>query len=177
MSQSRRLWLGGAAAAGLLAGAGVAWRRFQPDAIDAAADEGLGALWALQLDTPEGKKLALQSLRGKPLVVNFWATWCPPCIEELPLLNAFYQQHAANGWQILGLAVDQTTAVQKFLQQRPLDFPVVMAATEGVALSRSLGNGPGGLPFTLVVDASGKVRDRKLGRVGPDDLQRWLGLK
>ena len=177
MSQSRRLWLGGAAAAGLLAGAGVAWRRFQPDAIDAAADEGLGALWALQLDTPEGKKLALQSFRGKPLVVNFWATWCPPCIEELPLLNAFYQQHAANGWQILGLAVDQTTAVQKFLQQRPLDFPVVMAATEGVALSRSLGNGPGGLPFTLVVDASGKVRDRKLGRVSPDDLQRWLGLK
>ena len=177
MSQSRRFWLGGAAAAGLLAGAGVAWRRFQPEVNDAATDEGLNALWALHLDTPGGKKLALQNLRGKPLLVNFWATWCPPCIEELPLLNAFYQQHAANGWQVLALAVDQTAAVQKFLQQHPLDFLVAMAATEGVALSRSLGNGPGGLPFTLVVDASGKVRDRKLGRVSPDDLQRWHGLK
>jgi thiol-disulfide isomerase/thioredoxin len=137
----------------------------------------LAALWGLTLKTPEGAELSLSNFKGKPLLVNFWATWCPPCIEELPLLNAFYQQNASKGWQMLGLAVDKTSAVQVFLAREPLAFPVVMAGMEGVALSQSLGNGPGGLPFTVVLGTTGEVLDRKIGRVSPDDLQRWDRLK
>ena len=174
MKQSRRFWLGGAALMGALAGAGVAWWRMKPKPVD---DPALAALWGLTLKTPEGAEFALKTLQGKPLLVNFWATWCPPCIEELPLLNAFYQQNASKGWQVLGLAVDKSSAVQAFLARQPLAFSVAMAGMEGVALSQSLGNGPGGLPFTVVIGADGQVRDRKIGRVSPDDLQRWNGLK
>ncbi len=178
---NRRVWVAGAAAVGVLAGVGVAWQRNAgpagPAGSGAAVDPALAALWGLTLNTPEGGSLALKSLQGKPLLINFWATWCPPCIEELPLLNAFSQQNSANGWQVLGLAVDKLSAVQAFLARQPLAFPVVMAGMEGVALSQSLGNGPGGLPFTVVVGAKGQVLDRKIGRVSPDDLQRWHGLK
>lgn len=174
MNSNRRWLLGAAAAIGALAGAGVAWRRFQPTAVQ---DPALQALWALSLTTPQGQTLALQSLQGRPLLLNFWATWCPPCVEELPLLDDFYRKNASKGWQVLGLAVDKLSAVQTFLARQPLGFPVAMAGMEGVALSQSLGNGPGGLPFTVVMGAQGHVLDRKIGRVSPDDLQRWLELK
>ncbi len=174
MNPSRRWLLGAAATVGVLAGAGVALRRFQPTDVQ---DPTLQALWGMTLTTPQGQTLALQTLQGRPLLLNFWATWCPPCVEELPLLDAFYRQHASKGWQVLGLAVDKPSAVQAFLARQPLGFPVAMAGMEGVALSQSLGNGPGGLPFTVVMGAQGRVLDRKIGRVSPDDLQRWLELK
>lgn len=119
----------------------------------------------------------MQSLAGRPLLLNFWATWCPPCIEELPLINAFYVKNKASGWQVLALAVDKLAAVQAFLQKSPLDFQVGMAAMAGTELGRSLGNLTGGLPFTVIFGAGGSVLHRKMGRVSPDDLAQWSGLK
>lgn len=168
-SMPRRWWLGAAAAAGL-AGVGTAWWRYQPTAVTPSA---LDALWALTLDDPQGTPVALAAFRGKPLLVNFWATWCPPCVEELPMLNAFYGRQRAQGWQVLGLAVDQPSAVRTFLQRLPLDFPVAMAGLGGTDLAKSLGNATGGLPFTVVVDAKGAIAHRKLGKVSPDDLKQW----
>ncbi|MEZ5703597.1 MAG: TlpA disulfide reductase family protein [Burkholderiaceae bacterium] len=110
------------------------------------------------------------------MLVNFWATWCPPCVEELPLLNAFYEAHAARGWQVVGLAVDQAKAVQTFMQRLPLRFPVGMAGFGGVELSRTLGNPNGGLPFTVVFDAQGVVRHQKIGKVHQEDLDAWVGM-
>ena len=106
-------------------------------------------------------------------MVNFWATWCPPCVEELPLLNAFYQRHKSQGWEVLGFAVDQPTAVRMFLQRVPVAFPVAMAGLGGTDLARSLGNATGGLPFTVVIDANGAIAHTKLGKVSPDDLNNW----
>ena len=118
----RRVFLyGGVAAAAAAAGAGLAWWKFQAAGTgrDAAA-----TLWALNFDTPAGATLAMQSLRGKPLVLNFWATWCPPCVEELPLLDGFYKQNSAKSWQVVGLAIDQPSAVRKFLERTPVSFNV-----------------------------------------------------
>lgn len=111
---------------------------------------------------------------GKVTVVNFWATWCPPCVQELPLLSRFYTQVKHNGWQMLGLAIDQTDLVQRFLARAPVSFPVAMAGPSGVELTRKLGNAAGGLPFTVIFDRTGQVQHRKLGQLKEADLIAWL---
>jgi peroxiredoxin len=89
------------------------------------------------------------------------------------LLNGFYGEQRAQGWQVLGLAVDQPSAVRKFLARSPVDFPVGMAGLSGTELSRSLGNLAGGLPFSVVFAADGRVVHRKMGQIKPQDLQDW----
>ena len=175
----RQLMYSGVAAAAALAGAGVAWWQLQPHGAP-AAESGEGPtrdpFWAQSFDTPDGASLALASFSGKPLLVNFWATWCPPCIEELPLLDRFYQENKAKSWQVLGLAVDQPSAVRAWLQRKPLGFPVAMAGFTGTELSKSLGNLSGGLPFTVGFGASGQLLHRKSGKVTREDLAQWAQL-
>jgi thiol-disulfide isomerase/thioredoxin len=131
----------------------------------------------MKWDTPQGAKLPMQSFQGRPLLLNFWATWCPPCVEELPLINDFYLQNKANGWQVLGLAIDKLAPVQSFLQKMPLDFPVGMAGLVGADWVRGLGNPAGGLPFSVVLGANGAVLHRKMGRLLASDLANMLSLK
>ena len=172
----RRAILGVVAAAALGAGATAAWmqgRKVSESAITTAVPD----FWALQWTTPDGAPLSMQSFQGRPLLVNFWATWCPPCVEELPLINAFYQENKSNGWQVLGLAVDKPSLVKAFLAKTPLVFPVGMAGLGGTDLSRKLGNLAGGLPFTVAVDGNGGVILRKMGQVTAGDLQSLRGLK
>jgi thiol-disulfide isomerase/thioredoxin len=169
----RRLLYAGVAGLAAASGAGLAWWKFQPHAVEPGAEE---ALWSLEFEQPGGGTLSLRNFAGKPLVINFWATWCPPCVEELPLLNSFYREHAANGWQVIGLAIDQPSAVRKFLQRMPLDFPIGLAGLGGSDLGRSLGNLTGGLPFTVVLGGRGRVMQRKMGQVTPQDLQHWSEL-
>ena len=172
----RRRWLYGAAAAVVAAGgagwAALAWRQGQTSATEVPA-----GLWQQSFPTPEGGVLDLQALRGQPLVLNFWATWCPPCVAELPLLSSFSRENAANGWRVLGIAVDQAAAVRAFLDRVPVAFPVALAPQGGIALSRSLGNLAGGLPFTVVFGADGQVRHRKMGQITPQNLKDWIALR
>jgi thiol-disulfide isomerase/thioredoxin len=177
----RQLMYAGTAAAAALAGAGVAWWQIRPhgdgSAPGAASPEAaLQAFWQQNFDTPQGTPLPMAGFAGKPLLVNFWATWCPPCVEELPLIDRFHADNRARGWQVLGLAVDQPSAVRTWLQRKPLGFPVVMAGLQGTELSKSLGNLAGGLPFTVVFSASGKLIHRKSGQVSAADLAQWAQL-
>lgn len=174
MAFSRRQLMGGVAVAAGLAGAGVAWWKYQPAPMLSGVEE---ALWKLSFDTPNAGPLAMLPLRGRPLLLNFWATWCPPCVEEMPVINRFYQENAANGWQVVGLAVDQPSSVRAFLQKTPVTYPIGMAGLGGTELGRSLGNLAGGLPFTVVLGSDGTVLHRKMGRISPADLQVWARLK
>jgi thiol-disulfide isomerase/thioredoxin len=168
---SRRLWLYGAAAvlaAG--AGAGAAFWKQRP----ARSGEALAAdFWDKRFERPEGGELALQSMRGKPVLLNFWATWCAPCVEEMPMLDRFFRQNEANGVQVVGLAIDQPSAVRKFLQRTPVSYPIALAGLEGTDLIRALGNTAGGLPFTLALTADGMVAERKMGKLEQTDLDAW----
>ena len=170
---SRRAWVGVAAGAALL-GAGASWwvhrRTTDP------ADQALEALWAQTYTGPQGEPLAMASFRGRKLVMNFWATWCPPCIEELPMLNAFHLAQQAKGWTVLGLAVDQLEPVQRFLKRQPLAFPVAVLGAQGLAVTQSFGNASVSLPYTAVVGADGQWVQRKLGKVNDNDLAAWAAL-
>jgi len=175
---SRRGLLLGAGALATAVGAGIGWwRNASALTSDGRAGEPFADFWEQRWDTPQGTTLRLQDFRGKPLLINFWATWCPPCIEELPLINAFFRQNQANGWQVIGLAVDRPAAVQAFLKKMPLDFPVGLVGMTDGELGKKLGNPSGSLPFSVVVGAQGAVLHRKLGRLRSDDLSAWAQLK
>ena len=175
MTPARRRLLAGAVALGA-AGLGAWWsaRRF---ALTPVLDEAESAFWGGRYDGPSGESVSMADFRGQPLLVNFWATWCPPCVEELPLLNAFHRDQVSAGWRVLGLAVDQPSAVRRFMEKLPLAFPVGMAGLAGTDLSRSLGNASGGLPFTVVFGREGRVAERKIGKVSPEDLTRWAAAQ
>ena len=181
----RNMLYGSAAAIAGIAGATMAWWKFQPHQVEPGPPQAAGAgaaggvsdaFWSLNFDTPDGKNLSMSSFRGKLLLVNFWATWCPPCVEELPLLDYFSQENRDKNLQIVGLAVDQPSAVRTWLQSKPLHFPVGMAGLGGTELSKSLGNIAGSLPFTAVFSASGELLHRKIGKVLPEDLAQWAKL-
>ena len=166
----RSLVTGGVALAA--AGGGAFWSMRQlggPNAQDAG-------LWDVKLTTPvAGGEVALASLRGKPLLVNFWATWCPPCVKELPQLDRFHREFAPRGWQVLGIAIDSADAVREFLAKTPVGYPVGLGGLEGTTLARTLGNESGALPFSVLFDANGRLTHRKLGETHFEELADWAG--
>jgi thiol-disulfide isomerase/thioredoxin len=170
----RRRWLIGlVAGTSALGGFGLAWRASRSSVSSKSVEADF---WQRAFTTPSGQILPMSSFRDKPLLLNFWATWCPPCIEELPLLSSFYKEKIANGLQILGLAIDQQDPVRRFLARTPVTFPVALAGNSGVDLSRSLGNSLGGLPFTVVLNSSGQIVQNKMGQISTDELRAWASL-
>ena len=89
------------------------------------------------------------------------------------MIDAFFRENNANGWQVVGLAIDQPSAVRKFLSRTPVSYPIGLAGLQGTDLVKPMGNTAGGLPFTLVVDAGGSVAARKMGKLDAADLQTW----
>jgi thiol-disulfide isomerase/thioredoxin len=164
----RRLLLAGSAAVAAAAGVGgYVWR-------ERRFDEATGGVWSLVLPTPAGGELRFADLRGRPLVLNFWATWCPPCIREMPLLDRFHAQVAPRGWQVVGLAADAAQPVREFLQRAPVRYGVVLAGGAGITLARRLGNPDGALPFTVLFGSDGRVERRKRGELTEAELAAWL---
>lgn len=166
---NRRTWVL-AGAGGAAAAAGLGWQLWR----GGAGGEGEPAppgFWTLRFPRPEGGELDFASLRGQPLVLNFWATWCPPCVKEMPDLDRF--QQANTGWRVVGLAIDGPTPVREFLQRTPVRFAIGLAGFGGTELAQQLGNAQGGLPFTAVFDARGRLRERKLGQAKPEDMAEW----
>ena len=169
-SGPRRTWLAlaavGAAAGGL--GAWSAWRHYSPDAPEAGVTD---LLFALNLPGTDDPAIDLGQWRGKPLVVNFWATWCAPCVEEMPELSALQQQFQAKGLQVLGIGIDSPENIRKFSEQRPVVYPLFIAGAGGSELSRRFGNSSGGLPYTVVIDRNGRVQTRIIGRFKLEQLR------
>jgi thiol-disulfide isomerase/thioredoxin len=171
----RTLLVGGVALAAAAAGVGSAWWRSRGVGGEAPAASVPIDLWNLRFEQPGGGELVLANIKGQPLLLNFWATWCPPCVTEMPLLDRFHTAQRARGWQVVGLAVDGPTPVREFLARQPMGFPIGLAGLNGIELARSLGNRTGALPFSVVFDRSGNAVRTKLGSVHETDLADWVG--
>nr|WP_315465563.1 TlpA disulfide reductase family protein [uncultured Rhodoferax sp.] len=170
----RVLW---GVAAGLAGAAGLGLSLRQAKEADLAVADPVPGFWAQEWQTPQDTTLSMAGFKGRPVLVNFWATWCPPCVDELPLLDSFHKEQGSRGVQVLGLAIDRKEAVLPFLQKLPLSFPVAMAGLSGADLGRALGNITGGLPFSVLVASDGSVAQRKMGRVSSADLAAWAAVK
>ncbi|MFP3503475.1 TlpA family protein disulfide reductase [Burkholderia sp. SIMBA_062] len=145
-------------------------------AVAAPAAQGNPAdqLWAASLTGVDGKPASLASFKGQKVVVNFWASWCGPCVEEMPELVALSHQYKQKGIRFIGIGVDSDQNVKNFLQKVKVDYPVFVSGYAGADLARNFGNTAGALPFTVVIDETGKVRETKLGQIQPAELRRTL---
>lgn len=129
-------------------------------------------IYSLEFPDPHGQQQAMSQFLGKPLVLNFWATWCPPCVKEMPDLDDLQRLHT--DVNIVGLAVDTAVNVIKFGEKVPVSYPLLVAGHDGIRLMKDMGNSRGGLPFTLVFDARGQPLRHFLGQISRDELNHFL---
>jgi peroxiredoxin len=169
LTPSRRRWLTAGLAAGFATlGGWVAWRRFTPSQ---GTDDAVALLYAQTLPDHAGQAYDLGQLRGKVVVLNFWATWCPPCIEEMPELAELHREIEARNGTVIGIGIDSAANVREFAEKHRFPYPLVVAGIGGTELARQFGNSIGALPFTAVFDSGGRIVERKLGRIRIDSLR------
>lgn len=165
ISGRRRFWLTSAAVGLAAAAAGFGFNIWRSGAL--RPDEGnpaaVRALLAARLSDVKGESQTLESWRGRVLVINFWATWCAPCREEIPEFVRMQERYRAQGLQFIGIAFDQPEKVSEFAREFGINYPLLMGGLDTMALMRETGNRIGVLPFTLVMDRQGNVTSRHPG--------------
>jgi len=170
MNTRRTLGIAACALAALAAGIGFGLARFSTDTDKVATS----LLFAQSWPDTHGRTVAMDQYRGKALVVNFWATWCPPCVEEIPEFSRLNQEYSAFGIQFVGIAIDNAANVVEFSKKVPASYPYLVAGASATELARRLGNSAGALPYTLVLRADGSVHAAKLGRLHEAELRTML---
>nr|WP_210424681.1 TlpA disulfide reductase family protein [Marichromatium bheemlicum] len=126
----------------------------------------------IRLPDLAGHEHSSDTWSGHPLILNFWAAWCPPCLEELPRLERFAQRHADAGIRVVAIAVDRPEATRAFLAAHPVDLTILLAELETITLTRRLGNRVEGLPFTVAFDARGRHVFSHLGALEQDQFEQ-----
>lgn len=142
-----------------------------PEVPDAAS---VASLYATKLPDAAGRLQALEQWRGKTLVVNYWATWCYPCREEMPMFSKLHDRYAQRGVQFVGIALDDAEKVGAFARETTVSYPLLVGGHDAINPTRNFGNTPLGVPFTIILDREGKVHESKLGRVREDALTHLL---
>ncbi|HEU4709844.1 MAG TPA: TlpA disulfide reductase family protein, partial [Methylophilaceae bacterium] len=132
------------------------------------------ALYAASFPDSNGDVQKLGQWRGKLLVVNFWATWCPPCREEMPELSKFHEHYQKQGIVVVGIATDDVAKMQAFGKELKVSYPLLAGDLDAMNLANALGNNKGILPYTVVLDQQGNVVKTFFGRVNSQLLEEAL---
>jgi thiol-disulfide isomerase/thioredoxin len=167
-----RQWLPVLLVALLAAAAGIGYQQWR---MKASPEPGATqALTAARFPDLAGQAQGLEQWRGKVLVVNFWATWCAPCREEIPAFVKLQEKYGAKGLQFVGIAIDQASKVQPFASEFGMNFPVLIGSADAIELTRRLGNKAGVLPFTVILTRDGRVAATEIGAAKEARLEPFL---
>lgn len=167
----QRFFIFAVALAAIIAGALFSRSRIVPAP---SAPEAAPQLLALSLEDAAGARQSFSQWRGKVLVANFWATWCPPCREEIPGFARLSEKYADKGVQFVGIGIDTADKIREFAQKSKVPYPLLVGEQSTMRLAVEFGNRSEGLPFTVILDRSGAVHDRHLGRFDEADLDAIL---
>jgi len=138
------------------------------------ANPAVAKLMQSRLPDAAGQPHQLSDWKGKILLVNFWAPWCPPCVAEMPELVALQNDMASKNLQIVGIGIDSPSNIKQFADKHQISFPLLVAGMQGTELSREMGNQAGGLPFTVLLDSAGQVRQTYLGKLNMEQVRSDL---
>jgi thiol-disulfide isomerase/thioredoxin len=176
MSSKLREWvlIGAVALAAAALGYWYNLSRTAPDRGAAASSQGLSALMQSRLPDLDGKPQALSQWQGKVMVVNFWATWCAPCREEIPLFVRLQNKYGERGLHFVGIAIDRLEQVQPYAAELGMNFPVLIGGVDAIELARKLGNQAGVLPFSVILNREGKVVATEVGALKEAKLEPLL---
>lgn len=156
-----------------VAGGVYAGRRLlaSPEAPGPVSARGTAALFSATLPDSHGVSTPLARWQGKPLVLNFWATWCAPCVAEMPDLQRLYEAYQARGVGFVGIGIDKADAIAEFATRVGVTYPLLVGGYAGTDLARDFGNANGSLPFTVVLNRAGAVASTQLGRIRAENLR------
>ncbi len=122
------------------------------------------------------KNEKMSNWHGKLLLVNFWATWCSPCVEEMPELSALQSEQQFKNLQIIGIGIDSPANIREFATKYSISYPLYIAGMGGIELAREMGNKQGGLPFTILFGTDGQIKKSYIGRLDMQEVRKDLGL-
>jgi thiol-disulfide isomerase/thioredoxin len=134
----------------------------------------VGDLFAASMNDAKGAPQALSQWKGKALLVNFWAPWCAPCVQEMPELDQLAKEVAARHIHVIGIGIDSPANIAQFADKFKISYPLYVAGMGGTDLARNFGNSAGGLPYTVLIGPDGKVRKTYLGKLKFDELKADL---
>lgn len=170
MSRKQAWWVAAVIASiALAAGLSLALRHYSVGTGTSAE-----AFFAETFNDLDGQPMAMSRWKDRIVVLNFWATWCPPCVEEMPDLQRVHDEYTERGVTVVGLGIDSPSALKRFRDDHLLSLPLFAAGASGSELGRALGNPSGALPYTVVIDRKGRIVQARLGQVRPAELRRWL---
>ncbi len=125
---------------------------------------------AFNLPDLSGRQHNISEWQGKVLVINFWATWCPPCLKEIPVFIALQEHYTTKNVQFIGIALEDKEPVAKFAAASKINYPILLGGDNGITLAQQLGNNVGAVPYTLVVDRQGQIIHRHQGEFSKEQL-------